>query len=427
MQPVIYPVSKEKLLAELTDDKFIRRTNKADNEIYAFNAFNAPNLMREVGRLRELTFRTAGGGTGKESDIDEWDIDPQHPYQQLIVWDPNEQEILGGYRYTLCDNLPLDANGQPNLATTELFHLSPAFTRDYLPRMIELGRSFVQPMYQSTRINRQLARLAKRHHLAMATGSMSIIFKDPAAKASFTCLREENPTGLLFANLGAGANLAQAQAAVDLIKADALEIHLNAAQETVMPEGDRAFLWRDHLCEIITHLPVPVIIKEVGFGMTSQSIQELAELGATIVNVAGRGGTNFAMIEDRRNHEESFADLYDFGLTTPESLLEARRVAASTRPTILASGGITSPLDVMKSLALGAKAAGVAGYFLHYLLRQGETGLDQELSHWTRELKRLYALLGIQTTADAGQIETVWDSNLTNFWRQRTSQRKSES
>lgn len=278
---------------------------------------------------------------------------------------------------------------------------------------------------QSTRINRQLARLAKRHHLAMATGSMSIIFKDPAAKASFTCLREENPTGLLFANLGAGANLAQAQAAVDLIKADALEIHLNAAQETVMPEGDRAFLWRDHLREIITHLSVPVIIKEVGFGMTSQSIQELAELGATIVNVAGRGGTNFAMIEDRRNHEESFADLYDFGLTTPESLLEARRVATTSRPTILASGGITSPLDVMKSLALGAKAAGVAGYFLHCLLRQGETGLDQELSHWTRELKRLYALLGIQTTADADQIETVWDSNLTNFWRQRTSQRKS--
>ena len=155
MQPVIYPVSKEKLLAELTDDKFIRRTNKADNEIYAFNAFNAPNLMREVGRLRELTFRTAGGGTGKEIDIDEWDIDPQHPYQQLIVWDPNEQEILGGYRYTLCDNLPLNADGQPNLATTELFHLSPAFTRDYLPRMIELGRSFVQPMYQSTRLNRK--------------------------------------------------------------------------------------------------------------------------------------------------------------------------------------------------------------------------------------------------------------------------------
>ena len=213
---------------------------------------------------------------------------------------------------------------------------------------------------------------------------------------------------------------------MDLIKADALEIHLNAAQETVMSErpgfpvaGPPS---RDH------HSPSsPRNHQRVGFGMTSQSIQELAELGATIVNVAGRGGTNFAMIEDRRNREESFADLYDFGLTTPESLLEARRVATSTRPAILASGGITSPLDVMKSLALGAEAAGVAGYFLHYLLRQGETGLDQELSHWTRELKRLYALLGIQTTADAGQIETVWDSNLTNFWRQRTSQRKSES
>ena len=155
MQPVIYPVSKEKLLAELTEDKFVRKTNKAENEIYAFNAFNAPNLMREVGRLRELTFRTAGGGTGKEVDIDEWDIDEHLPYQQLIVWDPKEQEILGGYRYILCDNLPLNAEGEPNLATTELFRFSDKFKRDYLPKMIELGRSFVQPMYQSTRLNRK--------------------------------------------------------------------------------------------------------------------------------------------------------------------------------------------------------------------------------------------------------------------------------
>ncbi len=155
MQPVIYPVEKKKLLAELTEEHFMRKTNKAGNEIYTFDAFSAPNLMQEVGRIRELTFRSAGGGTGKEIDIDEFDIDRQTPYQQLIVWDPKEQEIIGGYRYILCDHLALNAAGEPNLATTELFRFSERFKNDYLPKMIELGRSFVHPMYQSTRMGRK--------------------------------------------------------------------------------------------------------------------------------------------------------------------------------------------------------------------------------------------------------------------------------
>lgn len=155
MQPVIYPVEKEKLIAELTEERFIRKTNKSGNEIYIFNYQNAPNLMREVGRIRELTFRSAGGGTGKEIDIDEFDIDEKTPYQQLIVWDPKEKEILGGYRYILCDHLGKNAAGEPNLATTELFRFSDRFKQDYLSRMIELGRSFVHPLYQSTRMGRK--------------------------------------------------------------------------------------------------------------------------------------------------------------------------------------------------------------------------------------------------------------------------------
>ena len=134
MQPVIYPIEKKKLIAELTEEHFMRKTNKGGNEIYTFDAHSAPNLMQEVGRIRELTFRSAGGGTGKETDIDEFDVDPQTPYQQLIVWDPQEQEIIGGYRYILCDH---------------------QFKSDYLPKMIELGRSFVHPIYQSTRMGRK--------------------------------------------------------------------------------------------------------------------------------------------------------------------------------------------------------------------------------------------------------------------------------
>lgn len=155
MQPVIYPVEKEKLIAELTEDKFMRKTNKAGNEIYTFNAFNAPHLMREVGRIRELTFRSAGGGTGKEIDIDDFDTEKNSPYQQLIVWDPKEKEILGGYRYIVCNHLGVNAEGEPNLATTELFHFSEQFKEEYLCKMIELGRSFVHPLYQSTRMGRK--------------------------------------------------------------------------------------------------------------------------------------------------------------------------------------------------------------------------------------------------------------------------------
>lgn len=155
MEPVIYPVEKAKLVAELTEDKYIRKTNKGGNEIYAFNAHNSPYLMQEIGRLRELTFRTAGGGTGKSVDIDEFDTNETVPYQQLIVWDPKEKEILGGYRYILCDHLPLNEEGEPNLATTELFKLSNRFKKEYLTKMIELGRSFVQPLYQSTKMGRK--------------------------------------------------------------------------------------------------------------------------------------------------------------------------------------------------------------------------------------------------------------------------------
>ncbi len=155
MQPVIYPVEKKKLLAELTEERLVRKTNKGGNDIYTFNAYSAPYLMREVGRIRELTFRSAGGGTGKEIDIDEFDTDRDSPYQQLIVWDSKEEEIIGGYRYIVCNNLPLNAEGEPKLATTELFHLSDKFKAEFLPKMIELGRSFVHPLYQSTKMGRK--------------------------------------------------------------------------------------------------------------------------------------------------------------------------------------------------------------------------------------------------------------------------------
>jgi len=151
MKEIIPPVARELIESELTEDKFQRKTNKAGNEIYIFTYHEAPNTMKEIGRLRELTFRKAGGGTGKEIDIDDYDTSKDNPYKQLIVWDPIRKEILGGYRYIHCAGLPRDENGEVQLATARLFRFSEKFIDEYLPHVIELGRSFVQPEYQSSK------------------------------------------------------------------------------------------------------------------------------------------------------------------------------------------------------------------------------------------------------------------------------------
>ncbi len=150
MKPIIRAVPRKDLEKELTEDKFIRITNKADNELYIIDAHDSPNLMQEIGRLRELTFRAAGGGTGKPIDIDDFDT-AEDPYKQLIVWDPDKEEILGGYRFHLCNqDRSREECSNLTLATEKLFNFSDKFRKEYLPDIIELGRSFVQPAYQST-------------------------------------------------------------------------------------------------------------------------------------------------------------------------------------------------------------------------------------------------------------------------------------
>ena len=150
MEDVIAPVSKELLKAELTEEKRLRMTNRSHNQIYIITAQDSPNTMREIGRLREIAFRAAGGGTGKSMDIDEYDV-MENPYKQLIVWNPEAEEILGGYRYILGTDVRFDEQGAPILATAHMFNFSEKFLKDYLPTTIELGRSFVTLEYQSTR------------------------------------------------------------------------------------------------------------------------------------------------------------------------------------------------------------------------------------------------------------------------------------
>ena len=149
MEHIIPPVDKELLKAELTPEHKLRHTNKSNNDIYIATWQDSPNVVREIGRLREIAFRAAGGGTGKSLDLDEFDT-CDNPYRQLIVWNPEEEEIIGGYRYLPGNEVELDANGQPRLATSHMFHFSERFIRDYMPQTVELGRSFVALEYQNT-------------------------------------------------------------------------------------------------------------------------------------------------------------------------------------------------------------------------------------------------------------------------------------
>lgn len=151
-EDIIQPVDKRLLREELTSDKQLRMTNKSHNEIYVITAHTAPNVLREIGRLREIAFRAAGGGTGKSLDLDEFDT-CKNCYKQLIVWNPEAQEIIGGYRYLNGTDCELDDEGQPKLATSHMFRFSDKFICDYLPYTVELGRSFVSLEYQNVRVN----------------------------------------------------------------------------------------------------------------------------------------------------------------------------------------------------------------------------------------------------------------------------------
>lgn len=147
MQEVIAPIERELLLSELKESTFLRPTNKAGNLIYDVTAHTAPNVMRELGRLRELSYRASGGGTGKDCDVDDMDM-MEKPYHQLLVFDPDDQQIVGGYRYMLGSDMKKDAQGQPMIASSHLFHYSNYFMADYMPQTIELGRAFVNSDYQ---------------------------------------------------------------------------------------------------------------------------------------------------------------------------------------------------------------------------------------------------------------------------------------
>ncbi|KAA9234404.1 MULTISPECIES: type 2 isopentenyl-diphosphate Delta-isomerase [Aerococcus] len=255
-------------------------------------------------------------------------------------------------------------------------------------------------------INEKFATVARETGLMMATGSVSQAIKDPDTADSFQIVRQSNPKGFIIANIGMNHGLAGAKQALEITDADALAIHLNTPQELAMPEGDRHFqAVKDNIQAIVEGIDRPVMVKEVGFGMSRETIEELLSLGVKTVDVSGQGGTNFIAIENERRSLKDMDYLTQWGQSTAISLLEAQSLKEQVD--VIASGGVKTPLHVALSLALGAKAVGMSGQFLHLILNHGV----QETIDWVEEFKdqvrMLMVLNNSQTLSDLEKTDLI--------------------
>jgi isopentenyl-diphosphate delta-isomerase len=258
---------------------------------------------------------------------------------------------------------------------------------------------------QAKTINQRLAMLAKHFGMPMATGSLTAAIKDPSVLPTFQVVRETYPEGFLFANIGVGQTLERAKKVIDIIKANALQIHVNPVQEAVMPEGDKDFRgWLTFIQQVKQTITVPLVVKEVGFGMSELSLQQLVNIGVQYVDVAGQGGTNFAVIENQRR-TKPYTSFDDWGISTVQSLLNAKKFPTLTT---IASGGIRSPLDVVKSLVLGAKMVGLSGFFLHLVKDHTHEEAVAEMQHWIEELKLIMLVLGKKTVTSLSTVPYTW-------------------
>ncbi|KQL51267.1 isopentenyl pyrophosphate isomerase [Heyndrickxia shackletonii] len=243
------------------------------------------------------------------------------------------------------------------------------------------------------KINAELAIIAKATGIAMGVGSQHAGLRNESLADTYRIVRRNNPEGTIFANVGADVLLDFALNAIEMLEANALQIHLNAPQELIMPEGERDFTgWLSQIEKIIKHVKIPVIVKEVGFGMSRNTLRLLKEIGVQYVDISGRGGTNFIGIENRRREKQEYDYLRGWGQTTPISLLEAQEYMNDMM--IFASGGIRNPLDAVKCLSLGAKAIGLASPILRVLQNEGTERAIEELINWHEQMKTICTMLG---------------------------------
>lgn len=280
----------------------------------------------------------------------------------------------------------------------------------------------------SSNINASLARVAAKLDIGMAVGSQKLALNVPSVESTYTIARKENPHGLILANLSALSSPEDASQAVEMLSADGLQLHLNPAQELAMAEGDRDFSRvLDNIAAIVEKVPVPVVVKEVGFGLSAEAARQLFRLGVTYLDVGGQGGTNFATIERFRQGLDDQSVFELWGIPTAVSIAE---VCSQRLPvTIIASGGIRSALDGIKALALGADLIGIAGPVVKLLMDHTEEEVLNYFNRLIYDLRALMLLLGTGSLADLQNVPVVitgktkdWleQRGILEYYRQRT-------
>lgn len=269
---------------------------------------------------------------------------------------------------------------------------------------------------QAKEINKTLYKIASTLHIPFALGSFSSGLKEENLVDTYRVFEQENRP-IIIANIGADKSLEDAKRTVDLLQADLLQVHINAPQEIVMPEGERDFKnWASNIKDMVQNLDVEVIAKEVGFGMSKETLIQLKKLGVKLVDVSGKGGTNFIGIENaRRTMKMSYLESY--GLSTVESLFEAKGISNIR---LYASGGIRHAFDVVKALALGAEAVGLSKFFLDLVTNKTEEQAIEETKQLLYEIKEIMVLLNAKTIHDLRHADVIYDIELMNYLSQRT-------
>lgn len=293
---------------------------------------------------------------------------------------------------TLLEDVYLEHNALPNLSLDDIETRIPFLgkTIDY-PILINAmtgGADFAQE------INRDLATLAKEFNIPMAVGSQTIALEEEDSRESFRIVKDIiGDEGIVIGNLSGQASAADAKKAIELIDADALQIHLNPAQELAMEEGDRDFVGvADNIKNILDSIDKPIIIKEVGFGISKDVGRTLYDIGVRNIDVSGYGGTNFIEIENLRNPAIDLTELYSWGIPTAVALINLRQLPNDLN--IISSGGIRTGMDVVKSIVLGANVVGISGELLSYLVHGGYANAKAYLEDIIYKMKMLMLLLG---------------------------------
>lgn len=292
---------------------------------------------------------------------------------------------------TLFEDIYLEHNALPELnfkdINTKTLFLDKKVDYPIMINAITGGTDFSQE------INRQLSHIASEFNIPMAVGSQTIALYDEKSRESFKVVRKIMKDGVVIGNVSSTATVEEAKVAINMIEADALQLHLNVAQELVMNEGDRDFKGiLNNIENIVKNINKPLIVKEVGFGISKDVAKRLNDVGVSYIDISGSGGTNFIEIEGIRRDDIDFTDLYSWGIPTALSLIKC--VSLSKDLNIIASGGIKDSQDIVKSLCIGAKMVGISGEILKKLLEGGYYLAYDYIKGLTHKLKILMLLLG---------------------------------